>query len=267
MSNESNLPRTALITGAGNSKGIGFATAKALGLLGYRIGITSTSDRIWDSVKELEISGVEAFGYIADLTLEEEADALVNAVIERFNSLDVLVNNAGMTSISNPAEDGEGPLENYTLPSWQLAISRNLDTTMLVSKGAMPFLKKSAAGRVINVASATGPVLVMRDMVAYATAKTALIGFTRAVALDYAHLPLTVNAVAPGWIASSTDSEHEIRQGAAVPMRRRGTSDEVASAIVWLASPGASYITGQCIVLDGGNALPEERDGQGIVFS
>ena len=259
MTSKTHELRTALVTGAGNPAGIGFASAKALGALGYRVGITSTTDRIWDRVKELEALGVDAFGYIADLTVESQADGLLSAFIGKFSTLDVLVNNAGMTSVSAPSESNEGPLEDYSLASWHKAIARNIDTTVLVTKAAMPLIKASSAGRVINVASATGPVLVMRETVAYATAKTALIGFTRAVALDYAHLPITVNAVAPGWIASSTESEHEIRQGAAVPMKRRGTSDEVASAIVWLASPGASYITGQCIVIDGGNALPEER--------
>jgi len=259
MTSNPSETRTALITGAGNPSGIGFSSAKALGAAGYRVGITSTTDRIWDRVKELEALGIEAFGFVADLTIESEADDLVAGFVAKFKTLDVLVNNAGMTSVSTPSESDEGPLEDYSLTSWHKAIARNIDTTMLVTKAAIAFIKSSAAGRVINVASATGPVLVMRETVAYATAKTALIGFTRAVALDYAHLPVTVNAVAPGWIASSTESEHEIRQGAAVPMKRRGTSDEVASAIVWLASTGASYITGQCIVIDGGNALPEER--------
>ncbi len=259
MKTEANISRSVLVTGAGNPTGIGFAGAKALGLLGYRVGITSTTDRVWDRVKELEALGIETFGFVADLTSESQANALVGAFLERFKSLDVVVNNAGMTSVSDPAADGEGPLEDYSLEIWHKALARNIDTTMLVTKASIPHIRKSTAGRVINIASATGPVMVMRDTVAYATAKTALIGFTRAVALDYAHLPVTVNAIAPGWIASSTESEHEIRQGAATPMKRRGTSEEVASAIVWLASPGASYITGQCIVIDGGNALPEER--------
>jgi 3-oxoacyl-[acyl-carrier protein] reductase len=109
------------------------------------------------------------------------------------------------------------------------------------------------------VSSSTGPIMVMRSTLAYASAKSALTGFTKALALDLAHLPITVNAVAPGWISSTTNSEHEINQGKATPIGRRGTPEEVASAITWLASPGASYITGQTIVIDGGNSLGEER--------
>jgi 3-oxoacyl-[acyl-carrier protein] reductase len=251
--------RTALITGAGNPEGIGFASAKGLGLLGYRVGITSTTDRIWERVSELEALGIEAFGFVADLTDQKQVDALVAGFVAKFKTLDVLVNNAGMTSVSSPSDPNEGPLENYSLTNWHEVMTRNVDTTMLMTKAAMPFIKSSSAGRVVIVSSITGPFLVMRNNVGYATSKTALVGFTRAVALDYAHLPITVNAVAPGWIATSHDSEHEILQGTAVPMKRRGTADEVASAIIWLASPGASYITGQCIVIDGGNALPEER--------
>ena len=259
MNSQLTKTRTALVTGAGSPAGIGFATAQALGVLGYRIGITSTTERIWDRVRELEALGIETFGFIADLTVEEQANKLVGEFIARFNTLDVLVNNAGMRSITTSFETEHGALESYSTKSWHKTIARNMDTTMLVTKAAMPFIKLSSAGRVINVASTTGPVVVIRENVGYATAKSALIGFTRAVALDYAHFPLTVNSVAPGWIATSIEPDDETLQGEAAPMKRSGTPEEVASAIVWLASVGASYITGQCIVIDGGNSLPEER--------
>jgi 3-oxoacyl-[acyl-carrier protein] reductase len=114
-------------------------------------------------------------------------------------------------------------------------------------------------GRLISVASVTGPVMAMRREPAYAAAKAALVGLMRALAVDYAGVGITANAVAPGWIATGSQTEHEARQGLATPLGRSATPEEVASAIAWLATPGAAYVTGQCIVVDGGNSIAEER--------
>ena len=251
--------RTAFISGAGSPTGIGFATAKAFGALGYKIGITSTTDRIFDRVRDLEALNIEAYGIVADLSVPQEVQGVVRDFLDKFSTLDVLVNNAGMACVSNYSEAEDGAIEDYTLDGWHSAFARNVDTTMLLTQGFLPAIKLSSAGRVVIVSSSTGPILVMRNTVAYASAKSALTGFTKALALDLAHLPITVNAVAPGWISSTTQSAHEIMQGEATPMGRRGTPEEVASAITWLASPQASYITGQTIVIDGGNSLAEER--------
>lgn len=251
--------RTVFISGAGSPTGIGFAAAKAFGVLGYKVGITSTTDRIFDRVKELETLNIEVFGIVADLTVPHEVEKVVAEFLLRFSTLDVLVNNAGMACVSNYSESEDGAIEDYSLDGWHKSFARNVDTTMLLTQGFLPTVKLSASGRVVIVSSSTGPVLVMRNTLAYASAKSALTGFTKALALDVAHLPVTVNAVAPGWISSTTNTEHEIRQGEATPIGRRGTPEEVASAITWLASPEASYITGQTIVIDGGNSLAEER--------
>ena len=254
-----NSTRTAFISGVGSPTGIGFATAKAFGALGYRVGITSTTDRIFERVRDLEALNIEVFGIVADLSLPHEVHRVVRDFLAKFSTLDVLVNNAGMACVSNYSENEDGALEDYSLDGWHSSFSRNVDTTMLLTQGFLTAIKMSKSGRVVIVSSSTGPVLVMRNTLAYASAKSALTGFTKALALDLAHLPITVNAVAPGWISSTTNSEHEIKQGEATPIGRRGTPEEVASAITWLASPEASYITGQTIVIDGGNSLAEER--------
>jgi 3-oxoacyl-[acyl-carrier protein] reductase len=123
----------------------------------------------------------------------------------------------------------------------------------------MPQLRSGGAGRVINVTSVTGPVMAMRGEVGYAAAKAGLVGLTRALAVDEAPHRVTVNAVAPGWIATGSQTASEVAEGALTPGGRSGTPDEVASAIAWLATPGAGYLTGQLIVVDGGNCVAEER--------
>jgi 3-oxoacyl-[acyl-carrier protein] reductase len=106
--------------------------------------------------------------------------------------------------------------------------------------------------------------MAIRDDVVYATAKAGLTGLTRAAAIDTAPHGITVNAVAPGWIATGSQSPDERTQGLATPIGRSATPGEVASAVAWLASPGASYVTGHCLVVDGGNSIAEQRAAPGL---
>ena len=109
------------------------------------------------------------------------------------------------------------------------------------------------------VSSVTGPVMAMRADAAYATAKAAMVGLVRSLAVDLAGDGITANAVAPGWIATGSQTDEEVREGAITPMGRSGTPDEIAWPVAWLCTPGAAYLTGQCLVVDGGNSVAEER--------
>jgi len=243
--------KIALVTGAGSSSGIGFASALALKSLGAKVIVTSTTNRIFDRANE-----IQGQGFVADLCDERQVQELFSNI----ELLDILVNNAGMTSVSTPAGDSEaGDLANIELSNWRLGMARNLDSAFLVTKHALPLLRKSKSGRIIMISSVTGALMAMRNQPIYAAAKAGMIGLTKSLALDEAKNSLTCNAILPGWIGTDSISEKEKLEGRFVPLGRGGRAEEVASAVAFLASEEASYITGQSIVIDGGNSIMEER--------
>jgi 3-oxoacyl-[acyl-carrier protein] reductase len=250
-------PRVAIITGAGSERGIGFSAARRLGDDGLRLVLTATTDRIADRVDQLTSEGVEARGVVADLTSQHGVDHVIGEAIRSFGSVDVLVNNAGMTSISDP--EAPGAIEELTTLQWHAALERNLTTSFLMTRGVLAGMKSARYGRIVNVSSVSGPVAAYAGDVGYHAAKAGVVGLTRAVAIETASFGITVNAVAPGWIDTASATDHERAMGAATPVGRPGTPEEVAHAIAFLAAEGASYITGQLITVDGANSISEAR--------
>jgi 3-oxoacyl-[acyl-carrier protein] reductase len=247
----------AIVTGAGSAAGIGFAIARGLLSSGAQVAMTSTTERIHERARELDASGKSVIGIVADLTEESAARRIVDIVMERSGRIDVLVNNAGMAQTGQTLEGKT--LRESSYADWQRQIEITLHTAFLMTRAVLPAMTQRKYGRIVNVTSVTGPLVSNRGSAAYGAAKAAMDGMMRAVALETALDGITINGVAPGWIATASSTEAERIAGLHTPIGRAGPPEEGASAVCFLASKAASYVTGQCLVVDGGNILQENK--------
>lgn len=244
--------RVAVVTGAGSPGGIGFAIAKALAEAGAKLCITSTTSRIFDRAAELG-----CMGHIADLTLPDQVAGLFGAVETRLGPVGILVNNAGMVQSGKRVKRAR--LGGLSDADWAHHMGLNIGVTFHCIRAALPAMQAARYGRIVNIASVTGPMVTIDGSSGYATAKAAITGMTRAVALEYGREGITCNAVLPGWIETASSSAREIKAGKATPAGRPGTPAEVAACALFLASREAAYVNGAMLVVDGANTLQEMK--------
>ena len=240
--------QTALVTGGG--RGIGKAIALALAEAGAEVVVNySSSAAAAEAVVEtITTSGGQAYAVQANVAIEDEVDGLIKTVLGRSGRLDVLVNNAGITR--------DGLLMRMKTPDWQSVIDLNLTGVFLCSRAVARPMLKQKSGRIINITSVVG-LMGNAGQANYAAAKAGVVGFTRSAAKEMASRGITVNAVAPGFIA--TDMTKDLNaEGilAAIPLGSFGTPEQVAGTVRFLAAdPAAAYITGQVIQVDGGMVM------------
>ncbi len=248
--------KVALITGGamGNGRGI----AEVMAEEGARVIIADISDEVFKTAEEI---GERAFPVKVDITDKNDVLSSVAECKEQFGRIDILVNNAGIARFSR-FSDIKDELRD-------LHLNVNVIGAWNCTKAVIPLMLEKKYGRVINMSSVTGPFVVDPGQTGYATSKAALIGFTKALAVETAADNITVNAICPGYILtpmvkhSAKESNPENPQAvidsiaAGIPMKRLGTPTEIGKLAAFLASDEASYITGQAIIIDGGNGLPE----------
>ncbi len=242
--------KTALVTGA--SRGIGRATAIELAKAGAKVAVNYAGNRAAaeEVVAQIQAAGGQAFMVQADVGDAAAVDAMVKSVVEQFGSIDILVNNAGITR--------DNLIMRMKEEDWDAVIHTNLKGIFNCTKIVTKLMMKQRYGRIVNMTSVVG-IMGNAGQSNYAAAKAGVIGFTKSMAKELASRNITVNAVAPGYI--STDMTADLPDQAKadlqsqIPLQRLGNPADVASAVLFLVSPGADYITGQTLHVDGGMVM------------
>jgi NAD(P)-dependent dehydrogenase (short-subunit alcohol dehydrogenase family) len=247
--------KVALITGSG--RGIGRAIAHKMAHEGAKVALAEIDAESAQSVAgELQKAGYEACAIQTDITRESEVQAAVNFVMERFGRVDILVNNAGKNFYYDATTMSEA--------DWDHAMDVDVKGAWLCCKHVLPSMKAAKAGSIINIASVHARITAPGHF-PYAAAKSALVGLTRNLALDYARYNIRVNAICPGWVRTglvqgwfdqqADPKATEDRVLSFQPLQRIGTPEEIANFVAFVASDEASFITGAELVIDGGMSI------------
>lgn len=243
--------KTAIVTGA--SKGIGRGIARRLGEAGLNVLVVSRT--LADAGTIAAEIGPSASAFAADVTKPDDCAAMADAATERYGGIDILCANAGIFP--------SAPLGTMTLADFEHVIATNLTGTFLSVSAVLPQMKAKRAGRIVITSSITGPITGFAGWSHYGASKAGQLGFMRSAALELAPWNITINAVMPGNIRTEgldgLGPEYIASMEASIPMKRLGTVYDIANAVLFFASEEAGYVTGQTMVIDGGQVLPETR--------
>ena len=244
--------RSVIVTGS--SKGIGKGIATVFANKGARVLIVARGlSDAKATAAEIRESGGTASAFSADVTKSEELDAMAAAATERHGGIDVLCCNAGIFPQSH--------LENMSSDEWDLVLGTNLKGTFLAIKSCLPHLKESSCGRIILTSSITGPITGYPGWTHYGASKSGQLGFMKTACMEFAKYGITINAVMPGNIITEglmgLGEDYLETMAASIPLKRLGSVADIGNAALFFASDEAGYITGQTIVVDGGQTIPE----------
>jgi len=238
--------KTAIITGA--ARGIGKSIAKKLATSGIQVVISDIlDDAAQETALELQSLGVKTLAVKSDVSKPDQVEELMKRTIEHFGAIDILVNNAGITRDNLSIRMSES--------EWDLVIDINLKGSFLCSQAAAKEMMKKRFGRIVNIASVAG-ILGSAGQANYASSKAGLIGLTKVMARELGSRNITVNAVAPGFIQTEMTDKlpDQVKEGylSQIPLKRAGTPEDIADAVLFLVSPAAHYITGTVLNVSGG---------------
>ena len=199
----------------------------------------------------------DTFAATADLTRRDEVERLLGEVTAALGPVEILVNNAGMVQVG--VENASRLLHEIDDAQWRYGLDINLTSAFLVTRAVLPGMIARRYGRIVQMSSVTGPLVSNPKAALYGAAKAGMLGMTRALAIEGGPFNITANCVGPGWIETPSSSPEEIFAGENTPLGRPGRPEEVGHAVLTLAAEEASYLTGQLIVVDGGNSLQEYK--------
>jgi 3-oxoacyl-[acyl-carrier protein] reductase len=241
--------KVAIVTGAGH--GIGREIALSLARNGAEVVVTDVTDAIFEVGKQIEALESKALPLKCDVTDLEQAQDVEEKVIGKYERIDILVNNAGIYP--------QKAFLDMTADDWNKVLRINLNGVFHCTKAVIPKMVKQKYGKIVNIASIAGAVVGFQNLVHYSASKAAIAGFTKSLALEVAQYGINVNAVAPGPIdvgdmAANTEIYQQIIK--AIPFGRMGRPIDIANLVIFLVSDESNFITGQCIVSDGGYTLP-----------
>ncbi len=243
--------RVAFVTGAG--QGIGRGISLALAQNGAKVVVTDISDAIVNVVKEVEVLGSQGLGVKCDVTILDQVKNAMNEALQRFGHIDILINNAGIYPFKPFIEIKEA--------DWDNVFNVNIKSIFYCTSTILPEMIGQKYGRIISISSIVGNVIGFPGLVHYSATKAGIAGFTRSLALEVAQHGINVNAVAPGPIetpGTKIDEASYNKTRSDVPLGRWGLPKDVANCVVFLSSDESSFITGQCIIIDGGYTIRKE---------
>lgn len=255
---EATSAQRVLVTGA--SKGIGKGIAAVFARHGAKVAVLARDLAAAEAcAAELRAAGGEAIAVSGDVTSKASMSAAIEQVVAAFGGLDVLCANAGIFPSAS--------LEDMSEEDWDLVLNTNLKGSFISVQAAIPALKQSPAGRIVVTSSITGPVTGFPGWCHYGASKAGQLGFIRTAAIELAKYGITINAVMPGNILTEglqgMGDDYLGQMAASIPLKRLGSVEDIAHAAVYFASAGAGYVTGQTLVIDGGQILPESLEAVG----